>query len=154
MEILARVGVHVPGLTTTRARVRASLAAMFVFTGAAHFYATDTFVQSIPDLLPLRTEAVIISGFAELAGAMGLVIPRFRRAAGIGLALMLLAVFPANINVAVHNLQLPLFPTDAAAQWIRLLFQPVLIGLVLWATDIESAPVPQLTLAPAAASRR
>jgi hypothetical protein len=50
---------------------------------------------------------------------------------------MLLAVFPANINVAVNNLQLQLFPTDAAAQWIRLLFQPVLIGLVLWVTEAE-----------------
>jgi uncharacterized membrane protein len=61
----------------------------------------------------------------------------------------LLAVFPANINVAVNNLQLQLFPTDAAAQWIRLLFQPLLIGLVLFATDPEPAPAPRTTFAPA-----
>jgi uncharacterized membrane protein len=122
---------------------------MFLFTGAAHFYATETFVQSIPDVLPLRREAVYLSGLAEFAGAMGLLIPRFQRLAGMGLALMLLAVFPANINVAVTNLQLPLFPTDPVAQWVRLVLQPPLIAFVLWASQPAPVPAPQRTLRPA-----
>jgi uncharacterized membrane protein len=112
--------------------MRAALAAMFVFTGSAHFFATEAFVQSVPELLPLRREAVVISGLAQFAGAIGLLIPRFRRVAGLGLALMLVAVFPANINVAVNNLQIEMFPHEAAIQWARLLLQPVFIALVLW----------------------
>jgi uncharacterized membrane protein len=153
LEILTRIGIHLPGLATTPARLRASLAAMFVFTGTAHFYATDIFVESIPSFLPLRTEAVLLSGVAEIAGAIALLVPQLRRVSGIGLALLLLAVFPANINVAVNNLQLQLFPTEATAQWIRLLVQPILIGLVLWSTETEREPAPRATLVAAGVSR-
>jgi uncharacterized membrane protein len=134
LEILSRIGFNLPGPRTAPARMRAALAAMFVFTGAAHFYATDAFMASVPEFLPLRREAIYISGVAEFAGAIGLLIPGLYRIAGFGLALMLLVVFPANINVAVNNLQIEMFAKDAPMQWARLLVQPVFIALVLWAT--------------------
>jgi uncharacterized membrane protein len=68
---------------------------------------------------------------------VGLLIPGLRRAAGLGLAAMLIAVFPANINVALNNLQIELLPTDPFMQWARLLVQPVLIVLVIWASAPE-----------------
>jgi uncharacterized membrane protein len=148
LEIVPRAGIDLPGLRTSRARIRASLAAMFVFTGAAHFYATDAFVQSIPEFLPPRREAVYISGMAELAGAVGLLVPRLQRVAGIGLALMLLAVFPANINVAVNSLHIELFPREPVLQWLRLLLQPLYIGFALWATSPEPARAPRRAMAP------
>jgi uncharacterized membrane protein len=124
-------------LQSSRARMRIALAAMFVFTGATHFAATGSMLQMLPDGLPMRLEAVYLSGLAQFAGAVGLLIPRLRRAAGLGLAAMLIAVFPANINVALNNLQIELLPTDPFMQWARLLVQPVLIVLVIWASAPE-----------------
>jgi uncharacterized membrane protein len=150
MEILTRLGIDTPGSRTPRARMRLALAAMFVFTGSAHFFATDAFAQSIPEFLPLRREAILISGLAQFAGAIGLLIPRLHHLAGIGLALMLLAVFPANINVALNNLQIEMFPREAAVQWARLLLQPIFIALVLWAGG-DDAKSPRRELAAAQA---
>jgi uncharacterized membrane protein len=124
-------------LQSSRARMRIALAAMFVFTGATHFAATESMLQMLPDGLPMRLEAVYLSGLAQFAGAVGLLIPGLRRAAGLGLAAMLIAVFPANINVALNNLQIELLPTDPFMQWARLLVQPVLIVLVIWASAPE-----------------
>jgi uncharacterized membrane protein len=124
-------------LHSHRARMRVALAAMFVFTGATHFVATESMLQMLPDVLPMRLEAVYLSGLAQFAGAVGLLIPWLRRAAGLGLAAMLIAVFPANINVALNNLQIELLPTDPFMQWARLLVQPVLIVLVIWASTPE-----------------
>jgi uncharacterized membrane protein len=97
-------------------------------------------LQMIPGFLPLRREAVFVSGVAELAGAVGLLVPRLRRLAALGLAAMLVVVFPANVNVAVNNLQIDLVPRSSLYQWARLLLQPVLIGLVIWAASPEPRP--------------
>ena len=132
---LARIGPA--ALRSARARLRLALAAMFVLTGSTHFTATESMLQMIPDFLPLRREAVYLSGLAELAGAVGLLVPWLRRLAGLGLAAMLIGVFPANINVALNNLQIDLVSTDPVLQWARLLLQPVLVWLVLWASNSE-----------------
>jgi uncharacterized membrane protein len=132
LRLLPLVGLAPPALRTARARMRVALAAMFLLTGVTHFTA--------PEFLPLRLEAVYVSGVAELAGAIGLLIPRLRRLAGLGLAAMLVVVFPANVNVAVNNLQIDLYPGSSLYQWARLLLQPVLIGLVIWATSPEPRP--------------
>jgi uncharacterized membrane protein len=110
-----------------------------MFTAATHFIATESLLQMIPEFLPARREAVYLSGLAELAGAIGLLVPRLRRAAGLGLAAMLIAVFPANINVALNNLQIDSISSDPVLQWSRLFLQPVVICLVVWA----SSPAPR-----------
>jgi hypothetical protein len=70
---------------------------------------------------------------------VGLLIPRTQRLAGWGLVALLIAVFPANVNVAVHNLQIPGLPGAAVYQWARLPLQLVLIGLLVWATRQDTA---------------
>ena len=66
---------------------------------------------------------VYLSGAAEIAGGVGLLVPRLRRAAGIGLLLLLVAVFPANIYMAVADVSLPNTHVPQWALWLRLPFQ-------------------------------
>jgi uncharacterized membrane protein len=150
LSVLPIAHVNAPGLRSARSRLRIALAAMFVLTGSMHFTATESFLQMIPDFLPARREAVFLSGLAELAGAIGLLVPRLRRAAGLGLAAMLVAVFPANVNVAVNNLQIDSITGDPLLQWLRLLLQPVLICLVLWASTWANR-VPSMRVAASSA---
>ena len=70
---------------------------------------------------------MLISGAAEIAGGLGLLVPETRRAAGLGLIVLLIVIFPANIGMAVnaedHSIPEPLL-------WARLPLQPLLIWLV------------------------
>jgi len=68
-----------------------------------HFI-TDVELKIIPPILPLRREALYITGIFELLGGIGLLIPRFQRAAAWGLVALLVAIFPANIYHAVKNI--------------------------------------------------
>ena len=83
--------------------------------------------------LPYAHELVILSGMAEMAGGVGLLFPRFQRMAAFGLILLLVLMFPANINVAVNHLPPPGgLPASPWYVWSRLLFQPVYIAWIWW----------------------
>jgi len=117
-----------------RSVVRVIAALAMVAIGVDHFVAPDFFVRIVPRFLVLFPAAplvlVWVSGFFEALGGVGLLIPRTRRAAGIGLVLLYVAVFPANINMCVHpelGGSVPLW-----ALWLRLPFQLVFIALALW----------------------
>jgi uncharacterized membrane protein len=79
----------------------------------------------------------VVSGCAELAGGIGLLAPsaELRRLAGWGLALLLVAVFPANIYMAVAHVQIHGFPAHPWKAWVRLPLQPLLFIGVIWATN-------------------
>jgi uncharacterized membrane protein len=77
-----------------------------------HFLARETYVSALPPNWPLRREAVAVSGFFEIMGALGLCISRTRRAAGIGLFLLTVAVTPANVYM---YLRAEFFPQVSAA---------------------------------------
>ena len=78
--------------------VRTGLALMFVFTGIAHFTRTRAdLVRMVPPSLPNPELLVTLTGIAELAGAIGLLIPPLARASAWALAAMLVAMFPANV---------------------------------------------------------
>jgi uncharacterized membrane protein len=82
--------------------------------------------------MPAHRELVLLSGAAEIAGGVGVAVSQTRRAAGIWLAALLLAVFPANVNMAVHSEQ---FRSIAPALlWARLPLQGLLIWWALRAT--------------------
>jgi uncharacterized membrane protein len=109
-------------------RVMAALAMIGV--GIDHFVAPDFFVRIVPRVLPTPLVLVWVSGFFEMLGGVGLLIPKVRRAAGIGLVALYIAVFPANINMCIHpelGGSIPLW-----ALWARLPFQLVFIALALW----------------------
>jgi len=89
----------------------------------------------VPPYIPWPRTAVLVSGVFELLGAAGLLWPRTRRMAGIGLILLTIAVTPAHI----YMLQQPeLFPVPLWALWLRLPVQVALIALIAWCTR----PVP------------
>jgi uncharacterized membrane protein len=75
---------------------------LFVVTGALHFLIPDKFERLVPSYLPAHRTLVYASGVAEIAGGAGLMHPRSRRCAGWWLIATLVAVFPANVNMALH----------------------------------------------------
>lgn len=106
---------------------RAPLAALFVTTGTLHFLTPEPFVSIVPEGLPAPLALVYASGVAELAGGLGLLSRRTARPAGWWLIATLLAIFPANIGMALNPERHPSIPE--ALLWIRLPLQALLI---LW----------------------
>ena len=149
---LDRAGVRPAALRTHRAKLRVGLAAMFLLAALGRLASPETLVQMVPASWPLRYEALYISGLFEALGAIGLLIPGLRRPAGLGLALLLLLVFPANVHVALNNLQIEGYPGSAFYQWARLPMQAVLIWLALWTSRPErrDSPLPGAATARAA----
>jgi uncharacterized membrane protein len=105
--------------------------------GVLHFVAENFFTQIIPPQLPSPRLLVWISGVAEIGLALALVPERTRRWAGYGLVALYIAVFPANIYMAVSNVRLHDMPPwfkqpSPLGLWLRLPFQLVLIAWALW----------------------
>ncbi len=104
----------------------------FLIGGIAHFAATDLEMRIVPPYIPWPHAAVLASGAFELLGAIGLLFRPTRRAAGLGLFLLTLAVTPAN----VYMLQRPeLFNVPYWALVLRLPVQLALLALILWSAD-------------------
>lgn len=108
----------------------------FVVGGFSHLVAPEFFLKIVPPSLPLRIQAVYISGFFELMGAFGLLILKCRRAAGIGLMVLTVAVTPANIYMWLNPQLFPTIPETLLAA--RLLVQLILLALIWWATLPDS----------------
>ncbi|MEZ4462836.1 MAG: hypothetical protein R3E66_24535 [bacterium] len=104
----------------------------FIGIGIVHFVAPEPFLTIMPAALPWHLALVYISGAAEILGGIGLMIPKTRRAATWGLLLLLLAVFPANINMAVNEIYLDGMPREPWLLWARLPFQFVGAAVVYW----------------------
>ena len=104
------------------------LGAFFLVAGALHFLRPRMYEAIMPDALPAHRELVYASGAAELAGGAGVLHPRTRRVAGWWLIATLLAVFPANVHMALHPERYRAIPPWAL--WARLPVQGVLIAWV------------------------
>lgn len=124
---------------------RLLLAVFYIVAGIAHIRSPAGFLAITPDWVPYPEQVVFLTGVAEVAGAIGLLIPpklipHIRYAAGIGLALYALCVFPANINHAINNIAVG----GETASWTyhgpRLLFQPVFIWWALIAGNVINWP--------------
>lgn len=116
------------------------LATAYALAGVAHLTRPSGFVAITPGWVPAPAIVVALTGVAELAGAAGLLIRPLRRAAGIGLALYALCVWPANFNHALNDI--PLGGTHLS-WWYhgpRLALQPLLIWLPLWASGVIDWP--------------
>lgn len=110
--------------------LRYLLSAMMVSIGVTHFAAADKFTKIVPDWLPAPRALVYISGFFEIAAGLGLLLKQTRRAAAWGLAALFAAVFPANVNMAIHKI----YTDNPWILWGRLPFQGVLIAWAWWYT--------------------
>jgi uncharacterized membrane protein len=108
--------------------VRLLMGCLYVGAGVGHFVATRMYERIMPDYLPRHHELVLLSGLAEIAGGVGVLVPQTRRAAAWGIVLMLVAVFPANVWMVQHPERFPGVPMWA--MWLRL---PLQVPLIWWA---------------------
>jgi len=97
------------------------LAAFFINAGVNHFVNPDFYLSIMPPAFPLHPEAVYISGFFEVLGGVCVLIPRLRKIAGWGLVALLVAVYPANIYMAITPEAFP--DIHVALLYVRLAFQ-------------------------------
>ena len=125
----------------TKLILRWLLAVLMVVAGANHFIVPATYVGMMPSVLPAHLALVYVSGVAEIAGGLGLILPATRRLAAWGLIALYLAVFPANINMAVNHLQMGTQHVPTLVAWARLPLQAVLIVWAYWFTRREPAAV-------------
>jgi uncharacterized membrane protein len=109
----------------------ALISLLFIAAGINHFVSPGVYLKIMPEYLPWPLPLVYLSGFVEVVGGVGVAVPRLRRAAGWGLIALLIAVFPANIHMAVHAGQFPNIPNWALI--VRLPLQGLLIAWVWWA---------------------
>jgi uncharacterized membrane protein len=109
---------------------RRALAALFIVAGLGHFVAPHWYRTVMPDYLPAHDLLIAVSGGAEIAGGVGLLVPALRRAAGVGLMILLVAVFPANIEMLVDDRARGVPWWQEVTLWLRLPLQFVLIWWV------------------------
>lgn len=121
---------------------RTLLAAIFVFAGVMHFVIPASYVGIMPPWLPWHRALVYVSGVAEIAGGLGLLMDRTRRAAGMGLILLLIAVWPANVQMLLNARAAHKPPAYEAFLWLRLPLQLLLIWWV-WRAS-RRRPVPKI----------
>lgn len=108
------------------------LGVVFLTSGTLHFLRPDVYEQIMPGYVPAHRELVLASGAAEIAGAVAVAFPRTRSGAGLWLAAVLVAVFPANVHMALHPGRYPSLPESLL--WARLPLQPLLVWWALRAT--------------------
>ena len=121
-----------------KAALRVLLALFYAFAGYAHLVRPEPFLTITPDWVPMPDEIIFWTGIAEIAGAIALLQPfskPLRRAAGIGLALYALCVWPANINHFIMDMALPDGGLGLGYHIPRMIAQPLLIWLALWRLD-------------------
>jgi uncharacterized membrane protein len=119
---------------------RTLLAIFYLIAGIAHLKSPATFLAIMPGWVPFPEMVITLTGIAELAGAIGLMLPRLRYAAGIGLALYALCVWPANINHMVNNIALNGQTASMAYHIPRMIAQPIIIWLALWVGGFTNWP--------------
>ena len=124
-----------------RIALRWLLAAAYLIAGIAHLRSPAGFIAITPAWVPDPPLVILLTGLAELAGAIALAaIPRLRAAAGIGLALYAVCVFPANINHALNHIALGGTQLGWWYHAPRLAMQPVLVWLALWVGGVTDWP--------------
>ncbi len=116
------------------------IALVYFAAGVIHIRSPGGFLAIAPDWVPYPHAVIFWTGVAEIAGAIGLMVPRLRYAAGIGLALYALCVWPANINHAVNDIAVGGQTLPLAYHGPRLLLQPVIIWWALWAGGVTDWP--------------
>jgi uncharacterized membrane protein len=100
----------------------------------------------LPDVVPWKPETVLFTGLCEIAGGLGLLVPRLRRLAGVMLAIYFVCVFPANIQNALNGgAGLVGLPAAPWYYWVRLAFQPLVIWWALRAAEVIAWPAQVLS---------
>jgi uncharacterized membrane protein len=115
-----------------------ALAAFFTVAGVMHFVIPRSYEATVPDYVPISPrDAVVYSGVAEIAGALAVIPPATRGLARWWLIGLLIAVFPANVHMAVNPEQIKGLDLDRTPRWVlwaRLPCQPLMVWWVWRAT--------------------
>lgn len=106
-------------------------AIFFLVAGANHFRSPEIYLGMMPPWLPWPEALNSISGAAEMLGGLGLLWSPVQRLAGWGLIALLVAVFPANVHVALQG-HMPGLDVSPLTLWLRLPFQALFIAWVWW----------------------
>ena len=115
---------------------RTLLGLVFVGAGVLHFVGPGAYERIVPPYLPFQRELVYLSGAAEILGGLGMLSERTRPAAGIGLVLLLLAVWPANLQMLLDARE-----ADKPSWWLALLWARLPLQLLLiWVVWRASRP--------------
>ena len=109
---------------------RVACGAFFVAAGALHFVIPRRYESIVPPYVPAPRESVAVTGVAEVAGGLALLVPGLERPARAWLIAVLLAVFPANVHMAVNPDQIQGLRVPRSLLWARLPLQAVLIAWV------------------------
>ena len=113
------------------------LGVLLVLAGANHFRDPAFYVSIMPRYLPWHLELVYLSGAAEIATGAALLVERLRRFAAWTAVALFVAVFPANLQMALHPELYPQFSPEML--WLRLPLQGVLVAWAYWLTRGDSS---------------
>lgn len=127
---------NIAALSDWAARMRWSMSAALLFFGTDHLLTPERYIPMVPEILPQPDLIVLFTGLCEIAGAVGLLVPRTRRLAGVLLAVYFVCVFPANVRNAMEGLSVNGLPSAGWYYWVRLAFQPVAIWWALRASEV------------------
>ena len=120
--------------------MRFIMAAFYLAAGIFHITSPQGFIRIVPSFVPWPVEVVWLTGVAEIAGAIGLMLPHLQKAAGIGLALYAICVFPANINHAINQIDVGVLPNSWWYHAPRFALQPVLVWWALFCSEVVDWP--------------
>ncbi|MBG1244827.1 DoxX family protein [Nostoc sp. NZL] len=114
--------------------LRVIFAICIIVVGVTHFLVPEEYAKIVPPRLPYPLGLVYLSGFYEILGGIGLLVPPVSQAAAWGLLALFIAVYPANINMAVNLIKIEHIPNSPWLHVFRLPFQAVLIAWAWWYT--------------------
>ena len=109
-----------------------AMSVMLLFTGVSHFLYPEGMALMLPDFIPFKKEVIYLTGVIEIAAAIGLLIPRYRKLTAWLLIIFFLAILPANINAAINHVNLRTATFDGSGVnylWFRV---PLQIFFIAW----------------------
>ena len=109
---------------------RVILAVAIVIVGITHFTVPDQYARIVPPQLPYPYGLVYLSGFYEILGGIGLLVPPVSQATAWGLIALFIAVYPSNINMAVNMIKIDHIPNSP---WVHIIRLPLQAVLIAWA---------------------
>jgi uncharacterized membrane protein len=115
------------------------LTVVMVAAGTFHFVNPEIYLRIMPPYLPWHEELVLLSGVFEILGGLGLAVAPLRAAAGWGLVTLLIAVFPANLHMAIHGISFGSEPAAPGVLWARLPLQLVFIAWAWWVSRPDAS---------------
>ncbi len=131
-------------MSTAKRILLGLMGVFYILAGVNHFRVPEFYLPMMPPYLPWHVELVALSGLAEVALGVAVLVPGLRRPAACGIIALLIAVFPANLHVALHDVPIGGATEGAGVlNWVRLPFQAVLIAWAWWYTGPEEERSPQ-----------